>query len=108
MRKILDQKFWSQGTPLGYLRAHLAPYNGVRKFLFGDFKHLWDGLHYHASHCSGEFHDSQRCFGSYVQCSSTEATKSAWADESVTVVIQGENYRFFGLCFQCTEMWFTQ
>ena len=66
MRKILDQKFWSHGTPLGYLGAHLAPYSGVRKFLFGDFKHLWDGLHYHASHCSGEFHDSQRCFGSYV------------------------------------------
>ena len=66
MRKILDQKFWSHGTPLGYLGAHLAPYSGVRKFLFGDFKHLWDGLHYHASHCSGEFHDSQWCFGSYV------------------------------------------
>ena len=50
MRKILDQKFWSHGTPLGYLGAHLATYSGVRKFLFGDFKHLWDGLHYHASH----------------------------------------------------------
>ena len=66
MRKILDQKIWSQGTPSGYLGAHLAPYSGSRKFLFGDFDHPWDGQHYHASHCSGEFHDSQRCFGSYV------------------------------------------
>ena len=68
MSKILDQKFWSQGIPLpqGVPEAHFAPYSGVRKFLFGDFKHLWDGPHYHASHCSGEFFDSQRCLEPYV------------------------------------------
>ena len=38
-------KFQSHETLLGYPGAHLAPYNGSRKFLFGDFKHLWDGLH---------------------------------------------------------------
>ena len=73
MKKNLDQKFWSHGTPLGYLGAHLAPYSGSRKFLFGDFKHLWDGLHYHASHCSGEFLQSKRCLKSYVISKQTTA-----------------------------------
>ena len=47
------------GVPQGP-RGHQ---NGSRILFFGDFEHLWDGLHHHTSHSSGQFFYYSKAFG---------------------------------------------